>query len=480
MAESERRLQRDFPTYDALTRPAPLDVPAVQKLLRASEALIALLPTEGAQAEYGWIRVITSTASSFHEINGGRPWAEQVERVRKGLDLPDLKGAAERSPDLLFDLRAAHEAYEQLLGPAEPLIGGKQNLIIVPYGVLTSLPFQLLVTREPTIAHGGARLLESYRDAEWLIKHHAVSVLPSIASLRALRGAAQGKRAEKPLIGFGDPIFRRDQVAASESARGKTRGYASYFRGTRPDPKVLAQGLERLPETADELRTVAKRVGAGFDHLHLGLAASETAVKKADLERYRIVYFATHGLIAGEVQGLAEPALVLTLPEQASDSDDGLLTASEVARLIRFPDLTSEELSQALQDTSSPRASRRRWPTALARSRVASSMLIGSSCRRAIPQPATSRAPRLSRASPDHSSMPGRVRCWCRIGVSTRMLPRVSHRGRSRACKGIRPSGVRKHSGGRCSLTSATLPILGTPTPISRVFLVVGEGGASR
>jgi CHAT domain-containing protein len=51
------------------------------------------------------------------------------------------------------------------------------------------------------------------------------------------------------------------------------------------------------------------------------------------LAGYRIVHFATHGLIAGELKGLAEPALVLTPPAEANDTDDGLLTASEVAQL---------------------------------------------------------------------------------------------------------------------------------------------------
>jgi CHAT domain-containing protein len=56
-------------------------------------------------------------------------------------------------------------------------------------------------------------------------------------------------------------------------------------------------------------------------------------VKRTALADYRVVYFATHGLVAGEIKGLAEPSLVLTLPKRPSDTDDGLLTASEVAQL---------------------------------------------------------------------------------------------------------------------------------------------------
>ena len=67
--------------------------------------------------------------------------------------------------------------------------------------------------------------------------------------------------------------------------------------------------------------------------IHLGRDASETTVKRAPLADYRIVYFATHGLVAGDIKGLAEPSLALTIPPQPSDLDDGLLTASEVAQL---------------------------------------------------------------------------------------------------------------------------------------------------
>jgi CHAT domain-containing protein len=66
-------------------------------------------------------------------------------------------------------------------------------------------------------------------------------------------------------------------------------------------------------------------------------SGSRTAVKAlsaaGQLSRYQVVAFATHGLVAGEIKGLAEPGLVLTVPDQPTEADDGLLTASEVATL---------------------------------------------------------------------------------------------------------------------------------------------------
>jgi len=96
---------------------------------------------------------------------------------------------------------------------------------------------------------------------------------------------------------------------------------------------MLTQTLPALPDTADELIAIAKQVGAGDEDIYLGRDASVAAVKRARLDNYRIVYFATHGLVAGEVKGLAEPALVLTIPAKPSPDDDGLLKASDVAQL---------------------------------------------------------------------------------------------------------------------------------------------------
>jgi CHAT domain-containing protein len=78
---------------------------------------------------------------------------------------------------------------------------------------------------------------------------------------------------------------------------------------------------------------VAAKLGASRSDIHLQKDASETALKHAALADYRVVYFATHGLVAGDVKGLGEPALALTIPKEPSELDDGLLTASEVAQL---------------------------------------------------------------------------------------------------------------------------------------------------
>src|SRR5207249_4467195 len=92
-----------------------------------------------------------------------------------------------------------------------------------------------------------------------------------------------------------------------------------------------------LPETSQELTCVAQSVGAKAKDLVLGPSLTETAVKRLPLDKYRIVHFATHGLLAEQTKSVgglpAEPALVLTPPKIPTSEDDGLLTASEIAQL---------------------------------------------------------------------------------------------------------------------------------------------------
>jgi CHAT domain-containing protein len=92
-----------------------------------------------------------------------------------------------------------------------------------------------------------------------------------------------------------------------------------------------------LPETADELCAVARDIKADARELRLGARATEREIKtlsrSGELANYRILHFATHGLLAGQIDGASEPGLILTPPSQATSEDDGYLSASEIAEL---------------------------------------------------------------------------------------------------------------------------------------------------
>jgi CHAT domain-containing protein len=268
---------------------------------------------------------------------GAEVLSQKVAAFRRGLDVARANDASGKTG--LFDLALANELYATLLEPVETLVKDKRSLLVVPSGALTALPFHLLVTEKPAAAI--PEKIDGYRDAAWLLKRQAVSVLPSVASLKALRAFARHDHGVKPMTGFGDPLFNPAQEGGADkrnatktAARGVTSSaYTEFWRGAGVDRVRLAQALPQLPDTADELNAVAKDLGVSASDIHLGSEASETAVKRAPLADYSIVYFATHGLVAGDVKGLGEPSLALSLPKQPSEFDDGLLTSSEIAQL---------------------------------------------------------------------------------------------------------------------------------------------------
>lgn len=107
--------------------------------------------------------------------------------------------------------------------------------------------------------------------------------------------------------------------------------------GPAPATQRIAPALRRYRERSIRCGE-SPSAGAGLsdcrvDDVKLRKEASETNVKRMPLADYRVVYFATHGLVAGDIKGLAEPSLALTIPPEPSDLDDGLLTESEVAQL---------------------------------------------------------------------------------------------------------------------------------------------------
>ena len=231
----------------------------MQRLLGPDEALVFFLA--GSKESYlagpkeSYAFALTREGFEWRTISlDEKDMAAKVAAFRRGLDVDDVSmGKAQ-----LFDLAAAHELYVALFGPIEALIKGKPLLLIVPSGPLTALPFHLLVTDKPAVAVPQMQIndMAAYRDAAWLVKRHAATVLPSVASMKALRVFARKGQGTKPMIGFGDPVFAPDQAAASADSMVKmasrTRAYSDYWHGASGDRKRLADALSPLPDSAEE------------------------------------------------------------------------------------------------------------------------------------------------------------------------------------------------------------------------------------
>src|SRR5262245_31805072 len=367
LAQIDAVLAARFPEYVTLTDVAPVSLADAAKLVGPDEVLLLFVPTK--DDTYLW--AVTTLETRWVKIAlGAGALGDQVKALRCGLDyVGEWQGeGAQRCMNLLglaappadagalpFDLMRAHKLYRSLFGEIADLLAAK-HMLVVASGPLASLPFHVLVASEP--GHRDVAAPANYALVDWLARRAAVSVLPSVASLGALRKFARQSQASVPYLGFGNPLLlggegadRRAWARQSCPPLGVRPSSSAGVRPMARPPPVARRGAladvdalrlqAPLPETADEPRTVARLLGAPGTSVYLGARATETMLKalsaNGELGRARILHFATHGLLAREadtvMQLRAEPALMLTPPQQASEEDDGLLTASEVAQL---------------------------------------------------------------------------------------------------------------------------------------------------
>ena len=379
------RLAKEFPQYATLASPQPLSVAATQSLLAPQEVLIYV--TSLPRQSLVWI-VGKDVAQVVLVPTGKEELARDVAALRCGLDHALWMGddREDKCVEMLndkhryqlnidgqfvdvlpFDLERAHALYKALFGPIEEFIKDK-HLFVVASGPLTSLPFNVLVTEPPKLRVPNDPA--QYRQAAWFGTRQPATVLPSVASLKALRDFAKKSNATKPYLGVGNPLLdgpqddrllgefykrqahaARDkrcserpaalEIASARSARSIV-GFSALFRGSSADIERIRAQIP-LPETADELCEIGRRLGAPESEILLGSHATERSIKDLSesgrLAEYAIVHFATHGALTGEALGLSEPGLILTPPAKGTNDakmlerDDGFLTASEIAAL---------------------------------------------------------------------------------------------------------------------------------------------------
>ncbi|CCQ72576.1 CHAT domain-containing protein [Magnetospira sp. QH-2] len=340
-ADLMEEIEDDYPDYAALINPKAPTLEQARALLKPGEALISTYV--GRRRTFVWAQPSDGEAR-FTAIAAGRDdMGDLVALVRSALE-PHAATLGDIPP---FDVQAAHDLYSLLLAPVAEGWQSAQSLLVIAHGPLGWLPFSVLPTGADPLPAEEGLLFANHRQVPWLARKHAVTVIPSASALATLRALPEPKKGRRPFAGFGDPLFNAQQAAAGPIASTKTAGLAT--RGLplnlRSAPIRRDSGaarnlglLPRLPDTADEVRGIALTLDATPDRdLFLGKQATEKTVRGADLSNYRVVAFATHGLVPGDLDGLAQPALALTPGSlnggDQSPDNDGLLTMEEILTL---------------------------------------------------------------------------------------------------------------------------------------------------
>ena len=338
-------IEKRFPEYANLVNPKPATLEEARKALRPGEALLSVFSTR--EKSYVW-SVNPAGKLSFTSANiGERDIAAIVAGLRKTLDPGDLTLGELPA----FDYAGAHKLYASLIAPAEAVWSGANVLVFAASGALSQIPLAILPTAPVQLAKDNKLLFGEMRQVPWLARKIAVVDVPSVTALSRLRALPPGNPQRQAFAGFGDPVFSKAVAAtASVTTAAPVQVAAAATRGlklrslqiprlaedadtsTRQVDAAQYAELNALPDTREEILSIAKALGADPDKdVFLGLQASRPQVQKTDLSKRRIVAFATHGLIPGDLPDLEQPALALSVLDDSKASP--LLTLDDVLGL---------------------------------------------------------------------------------------------------------------------------------------------------
>jgi CHAT domain-containing protein len=338
-----KEIETRFPAYAQLINPKPATLDAARAALQPGETLVTTYST--ATQTYVWAISHRGDLGFAVARLGRAKLAAMVDTLRQALD-PQVETLGDIPA---FDMGSAYELYQMLLGPVEAAWKTSKRLLVVVHGPLGQLPLSVLPTKPVELGKQRKPLFSRYQKVPWLARTHAVTVLPSVSSLVTLRRLPAGDPTRRTYAGFGDPWFSQAQATQAKAETGSTQVAQVTTRGlqvrglplqrrsvpqTREATSADLAMLPRLPDTAAEVKSIALALKADpTTDVFVGALASETQVKTMDLSNRKVIAFATHGLVPGDLDGLVQPALALSAPAVTGSQEDGLLTVGEILGL---------------------------------------------------------------------------------------------------------------------------------------------------
>jgi CHAT domain-containing protein len=355
--DAARQISERFPDYWTLVAQSPVSLNRLQRgetghapLLRTDEALVIwMAPSRGTD---GMVIAISRKGQAWARLPmDGASLSKDVAMLRGqidpcGYETRQSNCAVDTPPS--FSASTAHRLYKALLGDdaIQAVVEAPEikTLMIVPSGPLLALPPSVLVVADPGKDTARDVSAEAMRATDWLIKHQAIAVLPSVSSLSTLRNSAAALRADGSprapggLFMLADPLYGDRSAPASLDCKSRGQS-APTERADEVGPAALRAALAQLcplPGTRQEAKALMALFHGKSGDLLEGRDAREARLRmepaKSRLEHASVVAFATHGLLPGQL-GLSEPALALAAPLPAERDDDGLFTASKAAAL---------------------------------------------------------------------------------------------------------------------------------------------------
>lgn len=325
--EAEEKIRVQSPRYAALIQPKPIGSKEIQDEVLDPETLL-LEYALGEKRSYLWL-VSTSQIKSY-ELPGRaviEAWARQVYNLVKSIDAVFPTGKAEF-------WKKASVLSQMILGPAAGQLGDKR-LLIVTEGALQYVPFSALPIPRTTPRNKGST---STGPVPMIAEHEIVS-FPSVSSVAASRAElATRKHADKGIAVFADPVFERDdkrlQSVSSATSAGSSAG-EPRLRGVLRDFERYGVKLDRLENSRAEADAI--RILSPDAKINLDFDASRANARNAELGNYRILHFATHGLLNSNQPDLS--CVALSMVDARGEKQDGFLLLNDIYNLRLSADL---------------------------------------------------------------------------------------------------------------------------------------------
>jgi CHAT domain-containing protein len=348
--ETRNQIKARSPRYAALTQVQPLGIVAIQELL--DDRTLLLEYALGEERSYLWVATRSSLTSRElprrTELEGAARlvYDDLRARQRRLGETPEEYGARVREADAQY-WRHAAALSQMALGPVADQLGDKR-LLIAAEGALQYIPFAALPAPNAAGREPSARELPVP-----LVVDHEIVNLPSASALAALRRETIARRPAPMTVALlADPVFELDDPRVSLEVRK-----AAPKRARRPATADLGRalrdvginndgfGLRRLLFSRAEAKAITALAPADAAMIAMGFEATRAKALSAELSQYRIVHFATHGLLNGEHPELS--GIVLSLVDQAGRPQNGFLRLHDIYNL----DLPAELVVLSACDT---------------------------------------------------------------------------------------------------------------------------------
>ena len=322
LQELEKKIKSQIPEYFSKLKPKGVGLNSIQKNLSESQVFLEYFFFD--QATYAII--IKKDNYELIKIDISKSKLLNLsEKIKSTLHL-DTNGNLAK-----FDINSAHKLHELIFKPLKSHIGNSRNIILVPNNFLNYIPLQILPKNKSNNCFDCSKI-------NWLKNDYNFTYIPNSEFFRF----KENKKIKVPrllnlknksyYLGIGNPNL---EPIKNDLEVKNTNKITKMLRGNNflKDTSEIDKLYGNVYGSEEELNEIKNILSPLKSDLLLGNEANEKNIKSKNLQDYEIIHFATHGELAGFLEGQNEPFLVLTPPEIGSDLNDGLLTLSEIMNL---------------------------------------------------------------------------------------------------------------------------------------------------